>query len=366
MLKGFKVKILPNEEQKKMLLRNFGVARWAYNWALNLEIENYRHGNKFLSDCELRKKLTKLKQTDEDFKWLYEVSNNLTKQTIKDCCKAFKSFFNKNSKFPKFKSKKKSKDSFYNDTHKIKFNETQVRIEKIGWISLSEVNRIPFVNTKYYNPRVSYDGLNFYISVNCEVPDIINNNIKTEPIGIDLGIKTLMVCSNGWINKKPNIKSYKKKLKRLQRKASKIYIKKEKVKSKNLIKLEAKILKQYNRITNILNNNIHQFTTKLIKLNPSAIVLEDLNIIGMMKNKKLSDKIRESKFYEIRRQITYKAEWNSIKLIIADKWYPSSKLCSCCGQIKSDLKLSDRIYKCDCGNVIDRDLQASINLKNLA
>ena len=366
MLKGFKVKILPNEIQKKMLFRNFGVSRWAYNWALNRENENYKQGNKFLSDCDLRKELTKLKQTDENYKWLYEVNNNITKQAIKDCCKSFKTFFQKKTKYPKFKSKKFSKDSFYNDTYKICFNETQVKIENIGWIDLSEYNRIPFKDTKYYNPKVSFDGLDFYISVNCEIPNIINTKVKTEATGIDLGIKTLMVCSNGLINKKPNIKKDKQKLKRLQRKASKIYLKKEKVKSNNLIKLETKILKQHKRITNILNNNIHQFTTKLIKLNPSAIVIEDLNVIGMMKNKNLSEKIKESKFYEIRRQLTYKSDWNGIKLVLADRFFPSSKLCSCCGKIKKDLKLSDRIYKCDCGNSIDRDFQASINLKNLA
>ena len=198
-----------------------------------------------------------------------------------------------------------------------------------------------------------------------------NNSNKTEPVGIDLGIKTLMVCSNGMNFKRVKMKKQNKKLKRFQRRASRYYERmmkaKSSIKSKNLQKLETLILKQHQKISNIRINNIHQATTKLIKLNPSAIIIEDLNIKGMMKNKHLSKTVADCAFYEIRRQLEYKCKWNNIKLIVADRWYPSSKICSCCGNKKTKLSLSERTYICECcGTVIDRDYNASLNLKNLA
>ena len=163
-------------------------------------------------------------------------------------------------------------------------------------------------------------------------------------------------------------KKEKKKLKRLQKRASRYYDKMRKTKSfyksKNLLKLETLILKQHQRITNIRKNNIHQATTKLVKLNPKAIVVEDLNVSGMMKNKHLSKAIQQQKLYEFRRQLEYKCKWNNIELRIVDRFYPSSKLCHECGNIKKDLKLSDRIYKCDCGYTEDRDYNASLNLRD--
>lgn len=240
-----------------------------------------------------------------------------------------------------------------------------MQLQKIGWVELIERNRIP-INAKYYNPIISFDGVNYWISIGVEFNDNqINKTPKTEPIGIDLGIKTLAFCSNGITNVKPNTKKIEKKLKRLQRKASRLYIKyKGKDKSKNLLKLEKQILKLYQRKTNILNDNIHKFANDLIKNNPEWIAVEDLNVSGMMKNRHLSKSISDIKFAEIRRQLHYKCEWNNVDLIVVDRWFPSSKLCRMCGQIKSDLKLSDRIYRCECGHTEDRDLQASINIRD--
>ena len=208
---------------------------------------------------------------------------------------------------------------------------------------------------------------------------IVPKTDKTEPIGIDLGIKTLATCSNGMTLQKANIKKDKKKLKRLQRKASRHYRKMldeckqtktkfdDMQKSKNLLKLESEIRKTYRRINNKLTTNIHEFTTLLVKLNPKAIVIEDLNVRAMRKNKYLSEKINEAKFYEFRRQLEYKCQWNNVNLIVADRFYPSSKLCSCCRNKKEKLSLSERTYICEkCGCVIDRDYNASLNLKYLA
>ena len=369
MNKGYKVQIFPNEEQKLLMFKSFGCNRFAYNWALNKQQENYKNGGKFINDGDLRKEFTQLKK-QEDFKWLKEVNNNVTKQAIKDLCKAYKSFFKGISKYPNYKSKKKSKQSFYNDVYKIKFDRNKVRLETIGWVDMAE-DRIP-KDCKYQNPRISYDGRKFWLSISCIVEDTtIDESSKTEPIGIDLGIKTLMVCSNGMNFKRVKTKKQNKKLKRFQKRASRYYDKMMKTKSsnksKNLQKLETLILKQHQKISNIRINNIHQATTKLIKLNPSAIVIEDLNVKGMMKNKHLSKDVADCSFHEIRRQLEYKCKWNNIKLIVADRWFPSSKLCSCCGNKKTKLSLSERTYICECcGTIIDRDYNASLNLKNLA
>ena len=369
MNKGYKIQIFPNEEQKKLMFKSFGCKRFAYNWALAKQQENYKNGGKFINDGTLRKEFTQLKR-QEEFKWLKEVNNNVTKQAIKDLCKTYKSFFEGVSKYPKYKSKKKSKQSFYNDVYKIKFDGYKVRLETIGWVDMAE-NRIP-KDCKYQNPRISFDGINFWLSISCKMEELTTNNSnKTEPVGIDLGIKTLMVCSNGMNFKRVKMKKQNKKLKRFQRRASRYYERmmktKSSIRSKNLQKLETLILKQHQKISNVRINNIHQATTKLIKLNPSAIIIEDLNIKGMMKNKHLSKAVADCAFYEIRRQLEYKCKWNNIKLIVADRWYPSSKICSCCGNKKTKLSLSERNYICECcGTVIDRDYNASLNLKNLA
>ncbi len=368
MEKGFKVQIFPNEQQRKLMFKSFGCKRFAYNWALERQIKNYENGGKFISNGDLRKEFTQLKK-QENFKWLKEVNNNVTKQAIKDLCNAYKSFFSGITDKPRFKSKK-SKFSFYNDTAKIKFYENQVKLETIGLMPLAETNRIP-LNCKILNPRISFDGIKFWVSVTCVLEHEQKKLPKTEAIGIDMGIKTLMVCSNGMNFKRINIKKEKKKLKRLQRRASKFYekmrIDKELEKSKNLLKLETLILKQHQRIANIRLNNIHQATAKIIKLNPKAIVVEDLNVKGMIKNRHLSEKITDCSFYEIRRQLEYKSKWNDIEFIVADRWFPSSKTCSYCGYEKPKLSLSERIFKCECcKKELDRDYNASLNLKNLA
>jgi len=380
MIKGFKVQILPNEHQQQEIIKFCNAARFAYNWSIATEKENYENGGKFISGYTLTTMFTEFKHKPEN-SWLKEISGRATKVAILNAATAFENFFKKRADFPKFKSKKYSKMKCATNEGRIKFDSNKVRLEKLGWVKLAQKNRIPIgENIKYFNPKIEYDKINFWVSVSVEIIDNQDNDKpKTEAIGIDLGIKTLATCSNGIINQKPNIKKEKKKLKRLQRKASRQYqkmIKKSKEtkikfqylpKSKNLLKLEKEVNKIYQRITNVLTTNIHTFTTSLIKLNPEAIVIEDLNIKGMMKNKHLSRSIAEAKFYEIRTQLEYKCKWNNINLIIADRWFASSKICSECGNKKDKLSLSERIYICkECGSILDRDLNASINLKNLA
>ena len=371
--------LIPNNKQKTKLFQCFGVSRFAYNWALGKQQENYKNGGKFISDNDLRKEFTQLKKTKE-YEWLNQYSNNIPKQAIKDACDSYKKFFKGYSKFPKFKSKKKSRPSFYVDNIKIQFTDTHVKLEKISnstkknkaklnWIRLAEKGRIP-TDCKYSNPRVTFDGINFWISVGIEVED--NLEIPTNKgVGIDLGIKDLAICSDNNtyknINKTKEIKRLKKKKRRLQRKVSRKYLINKKgvcyYKTSNIIKLENQLLKLNHRLTNIRHNYLHKTTSEIINRKPMFIALEDLNVTGMMKNKHLAKAIQDQSFYEFKRIISYKANWNNIKIIEVPRFYPSSKTCSECGSIKKDLKLSDREYIClECGCVIDRDYNASVNL----
>lgn len=379
MIKSIKVRLNLNNKQRTKLFQYAGCARFAYNWAIAREQDNYNQGNKFLSDSELRKEFTQLKKLQE-YKWLNEVSNNVTKQAIKDACNTYKRFFKGQCKYPKFKSKKHSTPSFYQDNIKIQFTDTHVKVEKfsmskkqnkqkLNWIKLCEKGRIP-TDCKYVNPRFTYDGLYWYVSVGIEVEDATTIPLN-DGIGIDLGIKDLAICSdkNTYknINKTQRVKKLEKRKRRLQRCISRRYEKNKKgvsyCKTSNIIKREKELLKVAKRLTNIRQNHIHQATSEIVKRKPSFICMEDLNVSGMMKNKYLSKAVWQQGLYEFRRQIKYKSELNNIPVIIADRLFPSSKLCSCCGNIKKDLKLSDRIYKCQCGNIIDRDFQASLNLK---
>ena len=379
MIKSIKVRLHPNKKQLTKLLQYANCARFAYNWAINIERENYKQGNKFLSNDELRKEFTKLKH--QKHVWLKQVSNNVTKQAIKDACNTYKRFFRGQCRYPKFKSKKHSKPSFYQDTSKIRFTDTHVKVEgfsmnnrrnkqQLNWIRLCEKGRIP-TDCKYMNPRFTYDGLYWYVSVSIEVPDT-SNTTTNDGVGIDLGIKDLAICSDGSkypnINKTQRVKKLEKRNRRLQRSISRRYESNKKgnsyCKTRNIIKRHKEFLKVIKRLTNIRRNHLHQTTSEIIKRKPSFICIEDLNVSGMMKNKHLSKAIQQQSFYEFRRQIEYKSTWNNIPVIIADRFFPSSKLCSCCGMINKDLKLSDRVYKCDCENIIDRDYQASLNLKN--
>ena len=382
MIKTIRVMLIPNNKQKTKLFQYANTARFAYNWALGREKENYKNDGKFRSDSELRKEFTQLKKTEE-YSWLNKIDCDVTKQAIKDACNAYKRFFKGYSKFPKFKSRKFSTPSFYQDNVKIKFSDTHVKLmlvsgkgkasskrnQKFCRVRLAEHNRIP-TDCKYTNPRIKYDGANWYLTVGVEYEDstVIPSN---DGIGIDLGIKDLAICSDNNkyknINKTQRIKKLEIQKRRLQRRISRSYEKNKKgesyCKTNNVIKKEKLLLKLNHRLTNIRQGYLHKTTTKIVKTKPSYIVLEDLNVSGMMKNRHLSKAVQHQGFYEFRRQIEYKSAWNNIPVIIADRFFPSSKLCSCCGTIKRDLKLSDRIYKCECGNVIDRDYQAALNLK---
>ena len=402
--------LLPNDRQRTRSFQFAGTARFAYNWVLEKQMTAFENGEKFISNNDLRKEFTVLRNS-EGKEWLKNISNNVSKQAIKDCCDAYGKFFDKqkktNIKFtkkklahierigkiptvydmnghPKFKSRKNS-CKFYQDTDKIKITSTHVKLEKIttskrkgrqklNWIKLAEVGRIP-IGVSYKQPRISFDGLNWWLSVSVEFEKIEKTEQENfnDAIGIDLGVKDLAVLSDGTvyqnINKTPTVRKIKKKIRRLQRRISRKYeMNKEEggtlKKTRSIIKSERQLLKLHHRLKNIRHNYIHQITTAIINRKPKLIVLEDLNIQGMMTNKHLAKAVQKQCLYEFRRQIRYKAEWSKIKVIVADRYYPSSKTCIKCGFVKKDLKLRERIYNCpQCGNVVDRDLQAAMNLK---
>lgn len=379
MIKTIRVMLVPNNKQRTKLFQYANTARFAYNWALGREKDNHKNGGKFISDGDLRKEFTILKRTKE-YSWLNEVSNNVMKQAIKDACESYKRFFKGYSRFPKFKSRKFSTPSFYQDNIKIQFTGTHVKVEGfassrkknkqiLNWIRLAEQDRIP-VDCKYVNPRIKYDGINWWISVGVECEDSTTTP-SNDGIGIDLGVKDLAICSDGSkyrnINKAQRVKRLEKQKRRLQRSISRSYEKnkkrKEYCKTYNVIKRKRLLLRLNHRLTNIRQNYLHQITSEIIKREPRFICIEDLNVGGMMKNKHLSKAVQQQCFHKFRTQIEYKSAWSNIPIIIADRFFPSSKLCSCCGNVKKDLKLSDRIYRCECGNVIDRDYQAALNLK---
>ena len=379
MVKAIKVMLIPNNVQQTKLFQYAGASRFAYNWALAREKENYEKGGRFIPDTELRKEFTRLRNSDE-YAWLLNVSNNVTKQAIKDACSAYKNFFKGLQRYPRFKAKKKSMPKFYQDNIKIQFRDTHVKFEgfsfsrkankqKLNWVKLAEHGRIP-TDAKYRNPRVSFDGLNWWISVCVEFPDCRDRS-NHDGIGIDLGIKDLAICSDGNtyknINKNQTVKKLEKRKRRLQRSVSRKYEHNKKggsyCKTNNIVKKEKLLLKVNHRLANIRKDYLNQTTSEIVNRKSRFICIEDLNVSGMIKNRHLSKAVQNQGFFEFRKQLEYKCNDRGIQLIVADRFYPSSKRCSCCGKIKKDLRLSDRTYKCECGNVINRDFQASLNLK---
>ena len=373
--------LVPNNKQKSKMFQYANANRYIYNWTLEQQKSNDENGGKFISDGDLRKKLTQLKKTEE-YNWLNNISNNVTKQNVKDACDSYKRFFKGLSQFPRFKSKKRTKPSFYQDNIKIKFTNTHVKFEgftsskkknkqKLNWVRLAEKNRIP-TDCKYYNPRVTFDGINWWITVGIDYEESTNTPTN-DGIGIDLGVKDLAICSDGNtyknINKTLKLKKLNKKKRRLQKQVSRKYEMNKKggncyCKTNNIKKLEHKLLKLNHRISNIRNNYQHQVTSEIIKREPSFIVLEDLNIKDMMKNRHLSKAIQEQGLYDFKRKLSYKAQWSNIKIVDVPRFFPSSKTCSYCGSYKGNLKLSERTYKCEsCGIELDRDYNASLNLK---
>ncbi|HHQ4188925.1 TPA: RNA-guided endonuclease InsQ/TnpB family protein [Clostridium perfringens] len=389
MKRAYKMEINPTDEQKSKIHQTIGVSRFIYNFYIARNKEIYEKEGKFVSGMDFSKWLNnEYIPNNQEMKWIKEVSSKAIKQAIMNGDKSFRDFFKKAKGFPRFKKKKNQDVKAYfpkNNKTDWTIERHRVKIPTLGWVRLKEFGYIP-TNSIVKSGTVSQKADRYYVSILVEETDIkiSNSNIgikifnhNNEGIGIDLGIKDFAICSNGNkfknINKTSTIKKVEKKLKREQRKLSrkyeslKIRNKKEKggnVTRQNIQKQIVKVQKLHQRLTNIRTDYINKIVSSIIKQKPSYITIEDLNVKGMMKNKHLSKAIASQKFFEFKTKLTVKCKENNIELRIVDRFYPSSKTCSQCGEIKKDLKLSDRVYKCSCGFVIDRDLNASINLRN--
>lgn len=372
MMVSEKIRLFPTPDQETKFKQFAGAARFVYNYALGLKIEYYREYNESLTTQNLIDFVKSLKYETERYAWLLDVPEAITKQAIKDLDTAYKNFFKRgNIGFPKFKKKGKCTESFYQRTDKFR----QVDSEHIKLTGIKEFVRIRPNNIVFpaYNPRVSFDGKYWYLSYSFEAEEH-KPNLGGATVGVDLGIKKLAVRSDGVevknINNSPRVKTLEKRLKHLQRQVSRKYEQNKNKggdykwdKSKNIIKLEKQIKLLHRKLKNIRNTHIHQATYDIVKTKPYRVVVEDLNIRGMMKNKHLSEKIAKQGLNKFVTYLEYKCKFYGVEFIKADRWYPSSKLCSCCGNKKINLSLSERVYVCDsCGLKIDRDFNASLNL----
>lgn len=387
--KAYKIEINPTDEQKSKIHRTIGVSRFVYNFYIAYNKEIYEREGKFVSGMDFSKWLNnEYIPNNQEMKWIKEVSSKATKQAIMNGDKAFRDFFKKAKGFPRFKKKKNQDVKAYfpkNNKTDWTIERHRVKIPTLGWVRLKEFGYIP-INSIVKSGTVSQKADRYYVSILVEETDIeiSNGNIgmkifnnNNEGIGIDLGIKEFAVCSDGIkfknINKTSTVKKVEKKLKREQRKLSRKYeslktrnknIREGRATSQNIQKQVIKVQKLHQRLRNIRTDYINKTVFSIVKQKPSYITIEDLAVSNMMKNKHLSKVIASQKFFEFKVKLISKCKQNNIELRIVDRFYPSSKTCSQCGKIKKDLKLSDRIYKCDCGFTIDRDLNASINLKN--
>ena len=380
MKRAYKMEINPTDEQKSKIHRTIGVSRFVYNFYIARNKEIYERKGKFISGMDFSKWLNnEYIPNNQEVKWIKEVSSKATKQAIMNGDKAFRDFFKKAKGFPRFKKKKNQDVKAYfpkNNKTDWTLERHKVKIPTLGWVRLKEFGYIP-VNSIVKSGKVSQKADKYYVSILVEEDDKKVYKSTNEGLGIDLGVKEFAVCSDGSkfknINKTSTVKKIEKKLKREQRKLSRKYeslkirnknIKEGRATGQNIQKQIVKVQKLHQRLTNIRTDYINKIVSSIIKQKPSYITIEDLNVKGMMKNKHLSKAIASQKFFEFKTKLMFKCKENHIELRIVDRFYPSSKTCSNCGKIKKDLKLSDRIYKCDCGFTIDRDLNASINLKN--
>ena len=377
MLKSFKTEINPSEEQKVKIRKTIGTCRFIYNFYLAHNKELHENGKKFMSSNKFRVWLNnEYVPKHPEYSWIKEAYSKAVTQAVNNGQTAFTRFFNHKSAFPRFKKKGKSDVKMYfvkNNPKDCRCERHRINIPSLGWVRIKEKGYIPTTKDGYVikSGHVSIKAGRYYVSVLIEIPDNRIANNSNEGIGIDLGIKDFAVVSNGTsyknINKSAKLKKLEKQLIREQRSLSRKY---ENVKKggptqrANIQKQRLKVQKLHHRIDNIRTDYINKTIAEIVKTKPSYITIEDLNVSGMMKNKHLSKAVASQKFYEFRTKLKAKCDENGIELRVVDRWYPSSKICHCCGAIKKDLKLSDRIYRCNCGYVEDRDFNAALNLRD--
>ena len=377
LLKSFKTEINPTEEQKVKIRKTIGTCRYIYNFYLAHNKELHDNGEKFMSGKSFSVWLNnEYLPKNPDKLWIKEVSSKSVKRSIENGCVAFTRFFKHQSAFPNFKKKGKSDVKMYfvkNNPKDCRCERHRMNIPSLGWVRMKEKGYVPTTKDGYVmkSGHVSIKADRYYVSVLIEIPNNKIANNSKEGIGIDLGLKDFAIVSNGKtyknINKSAKLKKLEKQLIREQRSLSRKYenLKKgESTQRANIQKQKLKVQKLHHKIDDIRTDYINKTIAEMVKTKPSYITIEDLNVSGMMKNKHLSKAVASQKFYEFRTKLQAKCKENGIELRVVDRWYPSSKTCHCCGAIRKDLKLSDRIFQCDCGYIEDRDFNAALNLRD--
>ena len=377
LLKSFKTEINPTEEQKVKIQKTIGTCRFIYNFYLAHNKELYDKGEKFMSSNKFRIWLNnEYLPNHPEYSWIKEAYSKAITQAVNNGQTAFTRFFNHESNFPNFKKKGRSDVKMYfvkNNPKDCCCERHRIKIPSLGWVRIKEKGYIPTTKDGYVikSGYVSIKADRYYVSVLVEIPNNKIANNSNEGIGIDLGLKDLAIISNGKtyknINKSAKLKKLEKQLIRGQRSLSRKYENSKKGESTqraNIQKQKIKVQKLYQKIDNIRTDYINKTIAEIVKTKPSFITIEDLNVKGMMKNRHLSKAVASQKFYEFRIKLQAKCNENGIELRVVDRWYPSSKTCHCCKNIKKDLRLSDRIFKCDCGYIEDRDFNAALNLRD--
>ena len=376
MLKSFKTEINPTLEQKNRIDRTIGTCRYVYNFYLSHNKELYDKGEKFLSGKSFSVWLNnEYIPNNPDKAWIKDVYSKAVKRSIENGYTAFMRFFKHQSAFPKFKKKDRSDVKMYfvkNNPNDCKCERHRIHIPTLGWVRLKEKGYIPTTKDgwKIKSGTISVKAGRYYVSALVEIPDKQITNNSKDGIGIDLGLKEFAIVSNGKryknINKTKRIKKLEKQLRREQRCLSRKYenLKKGESAQRNIQKQKLKVQKLHHKLDMIRTDYINKKIAEIVKTKPSYVTIEDLNVLGMMKNRHLSKAVASQKFREFRTKLKVKCDDNGIELRVVDRFYPSSKMCHCCGNIKKDLKLSERIYRCACGWVEDRDFNASLNLRD--
>ena len=377
LLKSFKTEINPTEEQKVKIRKTIGTCRFIYNFYLAHNKELHENGEKFMSSSQFRVWLNnEYLPSHPEYSWIKEAYSKSVTQAVNNGQTAFENFFNHKSAFPKFKKKGRSNVKMYfvrNNPKDCLCARHRIKIPSLGWVRIKEKGYIPTTKDGYVikSGHVSIKADRYYVSVLIEIPDNRIVSHSGEGIGIDLGLKDFAIVSNGKtyknINKSAKLRKLEKKLIREQRSLSRKYENLKKggsTQKRNIQKQRLKIQKLHHRIDNIRTDYINKIIAEIVKTKPSYITIEDLNVSGMMKNKHLSKAVASQKFYEFKTKLLAKCRENGIELRIVDRWFPSSKTCHCCKNIKKDLKLSDRIFRCDCGYIEDRDFNAALNLRD--
>lgn len=375
-MKRYKTEIILNKEQEQKYNKTIGVCRFVYNLFLDKNKELSKEvdstgKHKFINAYGFGVWLNNdYISNHPEYNWMKEISSKSKQKAILNAEYAYKRFFKKQTNFPKYKKKDKNDCSMYfvrnNKNTIIQCERHRIKIPTLGWCRIKEKGFIP-TNKTIRSGTISKTAGRYYVSVLVDEEIPISHHNKNSGIGIDLGVKDLAILSNGTRYRPLKLKKLEKKLKQKQRAFSRKCRqngKDNKILHKNIAKQRLVIQKIYQRITNIRNDYQNKVIQDIIKQEPSFIAIEDLNIKGMMRNRHLSKAIQDQGLYQFVEKLKYKCKVNGIELRQVDRYFPSSKICSVCGLIKKDLKLNDRTYKCECGNIIDRDLNASINLMN--